>query len=463
MKTLPSSSLFRAYDLRGIVGETLHAADMLAVGHALASEVIDRTHRTQPTIVLARDGRLSSPALARAMRDGLMAAGAHVIDIGIGPSPYAYFAAKHVNADGCVMITGSHNPKNHNGMKAVIAGRSLYGDALAALRERLEKQCLHNGNGTSEPRDLHADYAATLLQELSGVTLGFPVVWDAGNGAAGDMVSRITAKIAAPQHALLFCDIDGNFPNHHPDPSDPKNLTDLRAQVLQHPGAIGLAFDGDGDRLGVMDERGRIVSPDHVLMLFARDVLAGTPHATIIADVKTSDRVFADIAAHGGNARMGKTGHALIKELMLETGAAFAGEASGHIFFADRYYGFDDGLYAAIRLLSLVARSGQTLSTLVDALPVIHASPEWRIPCSDDTKFAVVDAVAASLAARGENVNTLDGMRVSYAGGWWLLRASNTQGALVARAEGHDAPSLAQMTQHLAQALATHGLAVPNT
>lgn len=461
LKTLPSSTLFRAYDIRGIVGDNLHVADMLALGQAFASEVIARTQNSRPAIVLGRDGRLSSEALSFAMRDGLISAGAHVLDIGMGPSPYAYFAAHHHEAEGCVMITGSHNPKDHNGMKVVIAGHTLHGDDLYALRTRLEEGRIHQGHGSHEACDMQAEYAAALLREISAYTLAFPVIWDAGNGAAGNMISQIVPHIAAMQHELLFCEIDGHFPNHHPDPSNPKNLVDLQRAVTHHTHAIGLAFDGDGDRLGVLDENGHIVTSDQLLMLLARDVLAASPHATIIADVKTSDAVFHDVRAHGGQAIMGRTGHALMKEMMRETQAAFAGEASGHLFFADRYYGFDDGIYAAIRLLALVAKSGKRLCDLVGSLPVIYASPEWRIDCDDQKKFDIIAQIAAALHASGAEVNTLDGVRVSTADGWWLLRASNTQGALVGRAEGRDADTLARVVQAVAVQLAAFGLHLP--
>lgn len=460
MITIPSSSLFRAYDIRGIVGQSLHAHDMRAIGHAFASEVIDRQQTRKPTIVLVRDGRLSSPMLADALAEGMIASGAQVIDCGVGPSPYGYFAAQHFNADGCAIITGSHNPKNHNGMKATIGGKPFFGDGLLELRMRLAQNNLHHGKSARSHKDVRDAYVARLATELATISLDFSVIWDAGNGAAGDIITQLTSHIAALQHVHLYCTIDGNFPNHHPDPSDAHTLSDARNAVLQHKHAIGLAFDGDGDRLGVIDERGRIISPDHLLMLLARDVLAESAGATIIADVKTSDAFFADVKAHGGHGIMGKTGHALIKEQMQQTSAAFAGEASGHLFFADRYYGYDDALYAAVRLLRICAQTGEELCDMVDALPTLHTSPEWRIYCDDDKKFAVVDQIAARCAAQGLTVNTLDGVRVSTQHGWWLIRASNTQAALVARCEGNSAQALVTQCENVRAQLSELGVAI---
>ncbi len=458
---LPDASLFRAYDIRGIVGTSLFAEDAASIGRAFASEVTERLATDAPTITIARDARLSSPMLRDALVEGLIASGARVIDSGIGPTPYLYFAAQHLSAHGAIMITGSHNPKDHNGMKCVIDGKPFYADALAGLRTRIAQKKLLQRTGSLQYLDLRADYLAAITQEMDGLSLKQSVLWDAGNGAASEIIVQLTPHIAAAQHGHLFCSFDGHFPNHHPDPSDPHCFHDLLLARLQHTHAIGLAFDGDGDRLGVMDERGRILSPDHLLMLLARDVLTHTPGATILADVKTSDAVFADVRAHGGHAVMAKTGHALIKQAMREHGAAFAGEASGHLFFADRYFGYDDGLYAALRVLRIVAESGRLLCELVDDLPTLYASPEWRIPCPDAQKFTAVETLADYASRLGYQVGTLDGVRVSSASGWWLVRASNTQAALVARCEGVDEASLAAQTSELTRALAQVALSLP--
>ncbi len=459
---LPNASLFRAYDVRGIVGETLEAADFLSIGQAFASHVADKCQTRTPLIVVMRDGRESSPNLAEAMVEGMLKAGAHVLDGGMGPTPMCYFATHHLNADGSVMITGSHNPPNHNGAKFMCDGKSLYGAELANLRTRVEQNNLLHSRGQREEVDMLDEYVFELKKALGGDLLTtHPVAWDAGNGAAGIVVEELL-KLNKTRHEKLFLEVDGTFPNHHPDPADPHNLEALQAAISERAGTLhmGFAFDGDGDRMGAVDDKGRPLSPDHILMLLANDVLSRHPGAGIIADVKTSDSFFKEVAAKGGAPLMWMTGHAHIKTKLAETGAKFAGEASGHIFFADEYYGFDDGLYAALRLLRIVAESGKKLSELVDTLPPLFASPEIRIPCADDKKFAVITAMAAALAAEGATVNTLDGVRVTTADGWWLARASNTQAVLVARAEGHCADSLARVMHAMHRALSAGGVKI---
>jgi phosphomannomutase len=458
---LPPASLFRAYDVRGIVGETLEAADFLAIGHAFASHVADICQTRTPLLVVMRDGRASSPNLAEAMIEGMLHAGAHVLDGGMGPTPMCYFATHHLNADGSVMITGSHNPPSHNGAKFMCDGKSLYGDELASLRSRIENNHLLHSRGQREEIDISDEYMFELRKIFDGGLLfgDLSVTWDAGNGVAGMVVEELL-RYTKTKQVKLFLDPDSNFPNHHPDPAVPANLVSLQHAVTKFKTALGVAFDGDGDRMGAVDELGRILSPDHLLMLLARDVLSREKGATIIADVKTSDQVFSDIKAHGGTPLMWKTGHAHIKTKLAETGAKFAGEASGHIFFADEYYGYDDGIYAALRLIRLVAESGKKLSELVDALPTLHASAEMRIDCADDKKFGVIDTIATQLAEQGATVNTLDGVRVSTTDGWWLIRASNTQAALVARAEGATPEALDRLMQALYQALNRNGIAL---
>lgn len=456
---LPNASLFRAYDVRGIVGETLDAADFISIGHAFASHVADTCQTRTPQIVTVRDGRESSPNLSEAMIEGMMRAGAHVLDAGIGPTPLCYFATHHLNADGSVMITGSHNPPNHNGAKFMCDGKSLFGAKLAGLHSRLENNQLLHSRGKREEIDMLDEYVFELKKcvEKSGALDDLSIAWDAGNGVAGIVVEALL-KTTPNAHPTLYLEPDSRFPNHHPDPAVPENLADLQTTILRARGGIafGVAFDGDGDRMGAVDDLGRVVSPDHLLMLLADDVLKHSAGATVIADVKTSEHFFTRVKNAGGNPVMWLTGHAIIKSKMAEIGAKFAGEASGHIFFADEYYGYDDGIYAALRLARLVAESGGKLSSLVDRLPRIFASPEIRIACDDDKKFGVIEA----LKTQFPDAITLDGVRVTTPEGWWLVRASNTQAALSARAESKCADSLARTLHAMHRALTNNGVAL---
>ena len=455
---IPSPNLFRAYDVRGIVGETLTAADFLAIGQAFASHVADICQTRTPLIVLMRDGRASSPGLAEAMAEGMLKAGAHVLDGGIGPTPMCYFATHHLNADGSVMITGSHNPPTHNGAKFMCDGKSLYGAELASLRTRLSLNTLLHSRGHREEVGMLEEYIFTLKKSLgtSDALNKLNIAWDAGNGVAGLVIEELL-KFKKAKHFPLFLDVDCNFPNHHPDPAVAENLEELQHAITTHDNlAMGVAFDGDGDRMGAVDDLGRILSPDHLLMLLADDVLTRSPGATIIADVKTSDRFFSRVKEKGGVPLMWMTGHAHIKTKLAETSAKFAGEASGHIFFADEYFGYDDGIYAALRLARIVAESGKKLSELVDALPQLFTSPEMRIDCADDQKFAVIEKMQHQFS----DAITLDGLRVSTPEGWWLIRASNTQAALSARAEGNDPAALTRMLHAMHTALATNGIAL---
>lgn len=449
---IPNASLFRAYDVRGIVGVSLEAADFISIGHAFASMVADNCQCRTPLIVVMRDGRDSSPGLAEAMIEGLLKAGAHVLDGGLGPTPMCYFATHHLDADGSVMITGSHNPPNHNGAKFMCDGKPLYGAPLAALRMRCENGNLLHSRGVREEIDLIDEYVIDLKKGL-GTTNALdrlPVAWDAGNGVAGMVVQHLIDGSTA-EHVPLYIDVDSRFPNHHPDPSVAENLVELQ-KICVTNGIIGVAFDGDGDRLGVVDELGRIVQPDHLLMLLADDVLKQNPGAAIIADVKISNEFFKRVADQGGEAIMWKTGHAHIKIKLAEIEAKFAGEASGHIFYGYPSYGYDDGIYAALRLMRIVWTSGKRLAELVEALPPIFASPEKRIPCPDDKKFLVIEA----LQKQFPEAITLDGVRVATPEGWWLIRASNTQAALSARAESTSASGLVKVLHAMHQALAAN-------
>lgn len=449
---IPPASLFRAYDIRGIVEETLEAADFLAIGQAFASMLAERCQCRTPLVVAMRDGRASSPNLAEAMIEGMLKAGAHVLDAGSGPTPMCYFATHHLNADGCVMITGSHNPPTHNGAKFMADGKSLYGAELAALRSRIERAQFLHSRGKREEVDMLDEYRFELDKALGGsdglktLTVGF----DAGNGIAGPVIAELLNHHKYRRHVGLYLESDGSFPNHHPDPADAENLVALQQAVRDSALDVGVAFDGDGDRMGAVDDLGRVVSPDHLLMLLADDVLSRHPGATIIADVKTSDAFFTRVKEKGGTPLMWMTGHAHIKTKMAETGAKFAGEASGHLFFADEYYGYDDGLYAAMRLIRLVANSGKKLSQLVDALPTLFATEEIRVPCADDKKFAVI----RQLQTQFPEAVTLDGLRVSTPDGWFLIRASNTQAVLSARAEGISPEALARLRAQISSLLA---------
>lgn len=455
---LPPASLFRAYDVRGIVGETLEAADFIAIGHAFASHVGEVCQTRTPLIVAVRDGRESSPNLCEAMVEGMLRAGAHVLDAGMGPTPLCYFATHHLNADGSVMITGSHNPPNHNGAKFMCDGRSLFGAELATLRTRLEQGDLLQSRGKREEIDVHDEYRYELLKipSIQQALASMSLAWDGGNGAAGVVIAALLDTIPNPEHVRLYLEPDGRFPNHHPDPAVAENLADLSRAILKGQGklAFGIAFDGDGDRMGAVDDLGRVVSPDHMLMLLADDVLSRNPGATIMADVKTSDHFFTRVKERGANPLMWLTGHAHIKTKMPEVGAKFAGEASGHLFFADEYYGYDDGIYAALRLLRIVYESGKKLSALVDALPPIHASPEIRIPCADDQKFGIITKLQQSYP----EAVTLDGVRLSTPDGWWLIRASNTQAVLSARAEATKPERLNKLIDQMYAALKAQGV-----
>ena len=449
-------SILREYDIRGVVGETLTDADAGALGRAFGTLVARSGGRT---VALGYDGRLSSPALAAALAEGLAASGLEVLRVGLGPTPMLYFASRHLRTDGAVMVTGSHNPADQNGFKMVIGGAALYGDGIRRLGATARSGDFASGPGHVVERPVLEAYLARLRDD---VETGRPlkVAWDAGNGAAGEVMARLAGGLPG-EHILLNEAIDGRFPAHEPDPTVPENLEQLRGAVLSHRCDLGIAFDGDGDRIGVLDGRGRILWGDQLLVLLAKEVLRLRPGATIIADVKASQVLFDEVARMGGVPLMWRTGHSLIKAKMAETGAPLAGEMSGHIFFADRYYGYDDALYAAVRLLNLLARESASLAELRDRLPRVVNTPELRIPCGADRKFAVIDEVKARLEAEGAEMTGIDGVRVRTADGWWLLRASNTQEVLVARCEAASGAGLARLRATLDRHLAASSVSVP--
>ena len=455
------NSILRAYDIRGVYEDTLTDAVAYAIGRAFATSVARITDKSAPVIATARDGRLSSPALSAALIHGMKDAGAHVLDAGLGPTPLCYFAVYHLQADAGVMVTGSHNPPTHNGFKMSLGksagSRPFYGDDIQKIGQLITTKNYAKGEGRVEQCDIIDAYIDRMLQDIRPNGKPLNIVWDAGNGAAGEVMQRLCAKLPG-EHTLLFADIDGNFPNHHPDPTIPANLKDLIQTVADKNADFGVAFDGDGDRIGAVDAQGRILWGDQLLMFFARDILARNPGGTIIADVKASQALFDDVAEHGGRPLMWKTGHSLIKAKMKEENALVAGEMSGHMFFADGYYGFDDGLYAAVRLLDLAAQSEQSLTQMRSGLKEMTNTPEIRIDVEESRKFAIVDAIKARLRAAHADMSEVDGVRVAAEGGWWLARASNTQAAIIVRAEAPDSAALERLKQMVEKQLQASGI-----
>lgn len=450
-------SVLREYDIRGIIGETLTAEHYRAIGQAFGTGMIREGGRA---VAVGYDGRLTSPELEEALVAGLASTGLVVHRIGLGPSPMLYFAVHHLGADGGMMITGSHNPPEYNGIKMSRRGRPFFGDDIRSLGAAIAEADFASGEGEVKVSPVAEAYVARLCADLAP---GRPlrVAWDPGNGAAGAVLEALCAKLPG-QHILINETVDGTFPAHHPDPTVEENLEQLRAEVTRHGCDLGIAFDGDGDRIGVLDDLGRVVWGDQLLVLLAGPVLAELPGATIIADVKSSQIFFDEIRRMGGNPMMSRTGHSPIKKLMAETGAPLAGEMSGHVFFAHRYYGYDDALYAAVRLLELVAAGGQSLAALRDRLPVKVNTPELRIDCPEERKFAVVEDVRTRLAAMPDlSVDDVDGVRVTNADGWWLLRASNTSPVLVGRCEAADAAGLKRLQDALDRQLQLSGLEPP--
>jgi phosphomannomutase len=450
-------SILREYDIRGIVGGTVHAADARAIGRTLGTLV---RRKGGKRVALGYDGRLSSPELAAACIEGLTAAGIDVIDIGLAATPMLYFAVYHLEADGGIQITGSHNPPDYNGFKMMMGKKSFFGADIQTLGSMAGKGDWEAGQGKVEKRPVLADYAARLLRDVKpGKKL--KVAWDTGNGAVGVSIRSVVDKLEG-DHFVLNEKVDGTFPAHHPDPTVPKNLEQLIAEVKARGCDLGIAFDGDGDRIGAVDGKGRVLWGDQLLVLWSRDVLKNNPGATIIADVKASQVLFDEIAKAGGKPMMFKTGHSLIKSKMAEVGAPLAGEMSGHVFFADTFYGFDDALYCGLRLLNIVANSNETLAEMRDGLPQPVNTPELRFDCPDDQKFGVVEKVKARLQKDGANFSDIDGVRVGTGDGWWLLRASNTQPVLVARCEAADNAGLERLMADLKAALAACGVALPD-
>jgi phosphomannomutase len=450
-------TILREYDIRGVVGKTLSAADARAIGRTYA---IALGEAGGGRVAVGYDGRLTSPELETALVDGLVTEGADVVRIGRGPTPMLYYAAATLGVDGGVMVTGSHNPPDYNGFKFVFQGKPFYGAAIQRLGKiALELGVSGRALGRVAQRSIRDDYVERLLRDYDGAR-PLTVAWDVGNGATGEVVQELSVRLPG-RHILLNETIDGRFPAHHPDPTMPENLVQLQEAVAREHCDLGVAFDGDGDRIGVVDERGRILWGDQLMVVLARDVLARHPGAPIIADVKASQVLFDEIARMGGRPVMAATGHSLIKAKLAETGAPLAGEMSGHIFFADGYYGFDDAVYVAVRLLGVLSRSQESLAELGDRLPAVVNTPELRFPCDEARKFEVVGEVRERLRKAGAEMTDIDGVRVRTADGWWLLRASNTQAVLVARAESATEDGLARLKGELAAELAASGVALP--
>jgi phosphomannomutase/phosphoglucomutase len=453
MSGLPNPRIFREYDVRGVADRDLDDSLVAALGDALAA----RFRSAGATrVTLGRDCRLSSPRIHRTISARLVAAGLTVEDVGVLHSPGLYFSVFHRNADGGVMITASHNPSEDNGFKIVLGRSTIFGAEIQALRAATETFLARPASPVPGGSVQQVDVLGPYIDRLAGgMRMGArrpAVVVDGGNGTGGLTCLSVLRRLGVPVEAL-YCEPDGAFPNHHPDPTMPENLVDLVKRVQEGQAEAGIALDGDADRIGVVDRRGRMVWGDQLMMLFARDILAERPGATFVSEVKCSQALYDDIAARGGRAIMWKVGHSLIKTKMKEEGAVLAGEMSGHMFFADRYYGYDDAVYAAARLVELLSRGEATLADLVDTLPVLHNTPEIRLPCPDDIKFEVVRRAIAHYKAR-QPVVEVDGARVSFPGGWGLIRASNTGPVLVLRCEADTPERLAAIRADLESRLA---------
>ena len=442
------STVLREYDIRGIIGQTLGADDARAIGRGFAT-LLRQAGGTK--VAVGYDGRVSSPMLEHALVEGLTASGCDVVRIGMGPTPMLYYAeASAEDVDGGIQITGSHNPANYNGFKMVFQGRPFFGQDILEIGKLAAEGAWTDGTGTVETREVLGEYIERLVLGLDGIDrdrlAALRVGWDAGNGAAGPALEALTARLPG-EHFTLFTEVDGNFPNHHPDPTVPENLEDLRRLVAEKNLDFGVAFDGDGDRIGAVDGEGRVIWGDQLLMIYAEDLLRDRPGATIIADVKASRALFDRVGELGGEPLMWKTGHSLIKSKMKETKAPLAGEMSGHVFFADTYYGYDDALYAGVRLIAAAARLGKSVTELRGAMPDVLNTPEMRFQVDESRKFAAIEEVKQRLRGTDAEVNDTDGVRVTTRDGWWLLRASNTQDVLVARAESDSEAGLERGAQ----------------
>ena len=443
-----SKSIFRAYDIRGIVGESITPELIYTLGKAIGSEAQEQGEQT---IITARDGRLSGPLLMEALQKGLCESGCDVVDIGQVPSPVLYFATRYLNYRSGVMLTASHNPSNYNGLKIVLAGKSLSEGAIDELYQRVLAGGFKSGLGSYRKISITEAYLDQILQDIS-LARPLRVVLDCGNGVGGVVAPELLHRLGC-EVIELFCDVDGCFPHHHPDPSVPENLNDLIASVKQHKADIGLALDGDGDRLGVVTNRGEIIWPDRQMMLYAMDVLSRNPGALIIYDIKSTGHLKKLIAEKGGQSLMWKTGHSIMKAKLEETGALLAGEMSGHIFFKERWYGFDDGLYTAARLLEIVAKSKKDVSELFAELPNGINTPELKLAIAEDKKFAFIQAFQENINFSDAKLSKIDGVRADFNDGWGLVRASNTSPYLTLRFEADNLTALKRIQRLFRKAL----------
>jgi len=449
-------TILREYDIRGVIDETLSTVDATAIGRAFGTITRDRGG---VKVAVGYDGRLSSPMLADAVVEGLKDSGVDVVRLGMTPTPMLYFACYHLDVDGGIQITGSHNPPDYNGFKMILQKKPFFGNDIQEIGRIAAEGTFAEGKGSESAVDVNLAYIERVIRDFKpGRELN--VVWDCGNGATGPAVEAIVARLPG-KHKVLNAAVDGTFPAHHPDPTLPETLEQLQAAVTSQGAELGIAFDGDGDRIGVVDGKGEVLWADQLLIKLAREVLSRHPGKTIIADVKASQVLFDAIAEAGGEPLMYRTGHSLIKSKMAEIGAPLAGEMSGHIFYADGYYGYDDALYVAVRLLSVLADSDETLADFSATLPEVINTPELRFPCPEDRKFLVPGEVRKRLEAEGAEVNAIDGVRVNTADGWWLLRASNTQDVLVARCEAKTPEGLERLKSALASQLMASGVQPP--
>ena len=452
------SSIFKAYDIRGIVETELTPEIVKLIGRAVGSESIEKGERG---VVVGRDGRLTGPELSEALISGLIESGCHVVNIGMVPSPVVYFATHTKAASSGVMITGSHNPAEYNGLKIMIAGETLSAEKIQSLYTRILDNNFKNGYGTSTSINIDQDYINTIQSDIK-LEKELNVVIDCGNGVAGNIAPQLFEALGV-KISKLFCLVDGRFPNHHPDPSKPENLEDLIQEVIETGADLGLAFDGDGDRLGLIDNKGKVIWADQQMMLYAKDVLSRNQGAKIIFDVKCTSLLPKVISENGGEPIMSRTGHSFIKKKLKETNAELAGEMSGHIFFKERWYGFDDALYTAARLLEIISKSNKSCSELFDELPVNLSTPEININFEKHgQQYEAMDSLSSNLDFPGANINTLDGVRVDYDDCWGLVRPSNTTPCLVLRFEAADNAALRRVQEKFKKWLKSSGVPSDN-
>ena len=449
-----TENIFRAYDIRGVVENALTPEAVQKIGQAFATEALSQN---QKTVVIARDGRLSSPELAQRLSEGLRAGGCDVIDIGMVPTPVLYYATHKLKTGTGIMVTGSHNPPQYNGLKMLIAGNTLYGDGIKALYQMIIDGRINNGEGSYTEKNIVPEYLDTIVNDIK-LDKPLNIAVDCGNGVAGVLATELFTRLGC-NVTELFCEVDGNFPNHHPDPSKPENLIDLQNAMKQNALDVGLAFDGDGDRVGILDDKQNILWADRQMMLYSADVLKRKPGALIIFDIKSTTNLASYIKNLGGEPMMWKTGHSFIKAKMKETGAELAGEMSGHIFFKERWFGFDDGLYSAARMLEIISQHDESTSTIFEALPDSFNTPELQINFDEGEHYKFMNKFINEAKFEGADIVTIDGIRVNYADGWGLVRPSNTTPCLVLRFEANNENTLAEIQNKFREQI----LSVDNT